>query len=209
MSETKTYYYLRGNNIFARDGEIGTPPLTSQQVQLGETWEDAQVNKYVLLSDQQAAFYEANPAASAKEVWNMELTPPPPPYEPTLEEAKKQKIAELMAYDSSPAVNGFYITRGGHTIETWLKPEERHSLNIMLNGARKMGMTEMPLSFKGIQITESIDNLDMMLTAIEMYAYQAVAYRDSVLVTAIESCQTNQEVYDYDFTIGWPAKPNF
>jgi hypothetical protein len=34
---------------------------------LGETWKDYLDNKWVLLSDEQKAFYEANPNASVKQ----------------------------------------------------------------------------------------------------------------------------------------------
>lgn len=53
-------------------------PLKAEEYNnLGETWDDYNNNKWVLLNDDQKAFYEANPNASVKEVWDMQITPAP------------------------------------------------------------------------------------------------------------------------------------
>jgi len=202
MSQKK-YYYLHKSGVIAIDSE-----LTKQcGFNIGETYADIKDGKFAAMSLGQVGFWETNPSAQVKEIWDCELTPEPPPYVQTLEEVKLQKIADLMAYDASNAVNGFYITRDGNTFELWLKPEERASLSILLNGARKVGLTELSLSFGGLQITETIDNMELMQFVIEKYAYEAVVHRDGVHRAAIESCQTIQEVDNYDFTTGWPLKP--
>ena len=73
---------------------------------IGESIEDFYDNKWVLLSDEQVAFHEANPNASLREVWNMELTPAP---ERTIDDAKREKIAEIERYDTSDNVNSFNV----------------------------------------------------------------------------------------------------
>jgi hypothetical protein len=45
---------------------------------VGETWKDYLDGKWVLLSEGQLAFRSENPGASIKEVFDMELLPPPP-----------------------------------------------------------------------------------------------------------------------------------
>lgn len=44
---------------------------------IGTTWEDYVAGKYVLLTEEQIAFKEANEGASVEEVFNMQLTPIP------------------------------------------------------------------------------------------------------------------------------------
>ena len=46
---------------------------------IGTTWEDYVAGKYVLLTEEQIAFKEANEGASVEEVFNMQLTPIPEP----------------------------------------------------------------------------------------------------------------------------------
>jgi len=59
----------------------------------GLTWQDYLDGKWILLSGAQLSFYQANPTASAKEIIEMQLTPPPP--EPTLEEARDIAISQI------------------------------------------------------------------------------------------------------------------
>ena len=56
----------------------------------GSTWEDYLDGKWVELGEQQLAFRDSNPTATIKEVWDMELVPPPTP--PTIEELRTQAI---------------------------------------------------------------------------------------------------------------------
>lgn len=57
--------------------------LDTVNYEVGTTWEDYVAGKYVLLTEEQIAFKEANEGASVEEVFNMQLTPIP---EPTPEE---------------------------------------------------------------------------------------------------------------------------
>lgn len=51
--------------------------LDENSYEIGTTWEDYKNGKWVLLSEEQVAFREENPDASAEEVFNMELNPEP------------------------------------------------------------------------------------------------------------------------------------
>ena len=80
--------------------------LDTVNYEVGTTWEDYVAGKYVLLTEEQIAFKEANEGASVEEVFNMQLTPIP---EPTPEEllwrardAKRQEI-----YDKD--IHHYYI----------------------------------------------------------------------------------------------------
>ena len=70
--------------------DIGT------EVFIGETWQDYLDGKWIELSEQQLAFRGEHPEASIKEVFDMQMTPPPQePIPPTLEEIKAQSIAQV------------------------------------------------------------------------------------------------------------------
>lgn len=70
--------------------------LDPHNYETGTTWEDYIAGKYVLLSEEQVAFKEANEGASVEEVFNMQLTPAPEPTpEEKLQSAKSQKRQEV------------------------------------------------------------------------------------------------------------------
>lgn len=80
--------------------------LDPESNQIGQSWDDYQSGVWVLLSNEQIAFREANPEASVEEVYNMKLVPDPvePDPEPTpdpdpLEEARRAKLDEIVAQD--------------------------------------------------------------------------------------------------------------
>lgn len=67
---------------------------------IGTTWEDYVAGKYVLLTEEQIAFKEANEGASVEEVFNMQLTPTPEPTpEEKLQTAKDLKRQEVYNTD--------------------------------------------------------------------------------------------------------------
>lgn len=67
---------------------------------IGTTWEDYVAGKYVLLTEEQIAFKEANEGASVEEVFNMQLTPiPEPTPEEKLQAAKDLKRQEVYNTD--------------------------------------------------------------------------------------------------------------
>ena len=70
--------------------------LNPDNYETGTTWEDYIAGKYVLLTEEQIAFKEANEGASVEEVFNMPLTPVPEPTpEEKLQSAKDLKRQEV------------------------------------------------------------------------------------------------------------------
>jgi hypothetical protein len=121
----------------------------------------------------------------------------------TLEGAKSRKKAEILAYDSSPAVNEF--TLGGRTL--WLTPEERASLKILLDAEKAAGKTSTVLWHKEQRF--DIDDIDMgllMLIQLELYASEAHGHTQQHLAT-VSSFETNKEVNDYEFQNDYPPRP--
>jgi hypothetical protein len=74
---------------------------------------------WVKLSEEQINFYNNNPNASVKEVWDMQLNPMPT--EPDeLEQLKQDAIKTIVLYDTSDAVNAFTIN---NTVKAWFTVE--------------------------------------------------------------------------------------
>lgn len=126
------------------------------------------------------------------------LIPAPP--SPELIAAREKKIAALMGYDSSEAVNTFFIY--GHTM--WIDPLTRANYLATIQGAQRLGKET--IEFDGHQLP--IDTAVNMIDQVNLYAMQCVG------VTAhhkhnIENLSTVEEIEAYDFTVGYPEKIHF
>lgn len=110
--------------------------LDPESNQIGQSWDDYQAGAWVLLSNEQIAFREANPEASVEEVYNMVLAPDPIEPEPSpepdpLQEARRAKLAEIRAQDEFS--NKFFVSvlSGGvevANVELWIDKDLRNSL---------------------------------------------------------------------------------
>ena len=121
----------------------------------------------------------------------------PQPHERTLEDAKKEKLAALKAYDASPAVNSFSL--GGQSM--WIAPDERANYILTLQGAKRLGVET--VSFLGQAIP--VDNALQMLDAVNLYAMQCVGVTEAHRA-AINAKRVIHTVDEYDFTVGYPEK---
>lgn len=170
---------------------------------IGHTWQDYLDNKWVLLSKKQVAFHEAHPEASLREVWDMELTPAPQ-YVRSLEDAKRQKLAEIDSYDSSDAVNVFTV--GG--IPTWLTVQERLNRQRSVDAAKLKGVERLSFFVDDTEMEVATAEAEKMLATIQLYADECflVTKRHKL---AVESLESIEEVDAYDFTVGYPQSPVF
>lgn len=133
-----------------------------------------------------------------------EYVEPEPTEEEMLERAKDEKIAELVAYDESDAVNSF--TLGGQ--QMWLNFDERSRLQKAVDAKETLGKTSMTKNWGGVEYTFSIQQWKQMLVALEEYAYDCQNVTDGHRA-AIASMGTAPDVKGYDFTIGYPPKLSF
>ena len=210
--KTYHYFYKEGVTYFdvieveEEEVDINTPPLTHNcGYPLGETLADAKVGKFVLLTALQEAFYLVNQTASLDEIWNMELNPPPVIPEPTLEELKLAKTAEIEAYDVSDAVNGFYYIYEGEQRETWLDKVTRGALKDKLERELAIGKTTTILALDNIVFEAPISDAMNMLIDLSFYA------DDAYIVTVnsksiVSKLQEKQDVKDFNFKILYPPK---
>lgn len=125
-----------------------------------------------------------------------------------LEQAKQRKIAELDAYDSSDAINGFDVAAGGEVMSAWLTPEQRSDYKNSLDSAELLGMTEVHPVFNGVSLTLGVDTAKLALAKIQLYANRCYGVTEKHRA-AIGALQTIGEVEAYDFHVGYPEKLTF
>lgn len=143
-------------------------------------------------------------AAGYKEYNEPELTA-----EELLEQAKANKIAEITAYDTSSAVNGFYLN--GMLIP-WSKddpssPNVDKRMCLRQNIADKVALGEENISIwmKGMSFTMPCAQAEMLMRSIENYAYECFNVT-AAHKKAVAELTDIAEVLSYDYTKGYPEK---
>ena len=118
--------------------------------------------------------------------------------------AKKAKIAEIAAYDTSDKVNGFML--GGK--QMWLSFDERARIRQSIDAYHSEGRTEMTKWFNGKAFTFTLDTWQTMLNKLSVYASEAlnVAERHKAEVKALTSIEAVEE---YDYKTGYPKQLQF
>ena len=136
----------------------------------------------------------------------------PQPYVPTLEEVKANKVAEILAYDSSSEVNEFSI--GGQPM--WLPFETRTRLDrrfaVERMKAESQGKTESEvvttLWHEGQSFEMPLATAMALLLALEDYA--TICYDNTQRhIAEVAKLESKEAVEAYDYTTGYPAKLNF
>lgn len=125
----------------------------------------------------------------------------PQPYVPTLEEIKSNKVDEILAYDSSEAINEFNI--GG--VPMWLDKATRAGLLLRFEAEGKVGRTETTLWNNGQSYTLPLEQAQQILIALELYASACYDNTQSH-IAAVMGIESKEEVESYDYTGGYPDK---
>lgn len=120
-----------------------------------------------------------------------------------LEQAKKAKIAEIVAYDQSSAVNAFYLNGEQHWLDFNLRDR-------VFDGNERIaykGREETSLWLDGKCFVMPIAAAQDLICTIEVYA------KDCYNVTATHQAEVNkltniEEVEAYDYKTGYPEKLN-
>ena len=124
-----------------------------------------------------------------------------PVYVPTLEEIKANKVDEILAYDSSEAVNEFSI--GG--VPMWLDKATRAGLLLRFEAEGKVGRTETTLWNDGQSYTLPLEQAQQILIALELYASACYDNTQSH-IAAVNAMESKEAVEAYDYTTGYPQK---
>lgn len=119
----------------------------------------------------------------------------------TLTLAKKAKIAEIDAYDTSSAVNGFILN--GERV--WLDKSMRVGLMNSTNITKTMGQPTTTLWLGESKMEVPCDTAIQLLSALEMYALECFNVT-AAHKKAVSELTSIEEVEKYDITAGYPAQ---
>ena len=162
--------------------------------------EGQSVTKYI-----DGSLFSGIPSVELLEQWGFEeyLEPTPTP-EQLLQRAKDAKLADLEAYDLSEAVDSFSIN--GNIM--WLTVEERQQIATQISANEAAGRTEMTRWFNGHPFCFPLTLWQQMLTALEVYAGDAINVTESHKA-AINALESVEDVEAYQFDSGYPQKLAF
>ena len=162
--------------------------------------EGQSVTKYI-----DGSLFTGIPSEELLEQWGFEeWHEPEPTPEQLLQRAKANKIAELEAYDASDAVNSFTID--GNPM--WLTVDERQQIATQISANEAVGRETMTRWFGGQSFTFPLTVWKQMLTALEVYAGDALNVTEGHRA-AIEALSSVEDIEGYDLTEGYPEKLSF
>lgn len=122
-------------------------------------------------------------------------------YNDVIASAKREKTAEIDAYDTSPAVNGFVLN--GERV--WLDFELRDRVYQGNERLQRIGRTDTTLWLGKQCYNLSIEQAQNIISHIEAYAkdcYNVTAQHKA----AVEKMQTVEDVLGYDYKKGYPEQ---
>ena len=119
----------------------------------------------------------------------------------TLEKAKKEKLAAILAYDTSSDVNGFILNGN----KVWLDKETRVGLMNSTQITRDMGQDTTTMWFDGYKLEVRCDMAIMLLSSLEMYALECFNVT-AAHKKAVSELTTIEEVEAYDYKVGYPKQ---
>lgn len=125
-------------------------------------------------------------------------------YEPTVDEIRAQKLAELRAYDASEAVNQFFI----NDVPGWLNKSTRVGLmnSIAVEKEARREVTSIWLGDTCFVLP--IEKATDMLNQVELYALTCYNVTQGH-IHSINQLETKEEIEAYDYKQGYPSKLNF
>ena len=117
----------------------------------------------------------------------------------TLEKAKKEKLAAILAYDTSSDVNGFMLNGN----KVWLDKETRVGLMNSTTIAKSVGQKTTTLWLGSMKLVVDCDKAIQLLSALEMYALECFNVTASHK-QAVSELTTIEEVEAYNYKLGYP-----
>lgn len=161
-------------------------------------------NKIVIIKDGMQIF---NPTEEMllEDDWIEHI---PVRHEPTEEEIfnkeKEYKIDEILRYDSSNEVNGFYINGQ----ELWLDKATRVGLKLRFDAEIADGKTNTTIWYEGTPFKLELINALQMLNDIELYA--SVCYDNTQThIANVNEIKDLETLKNYDYRTGYPDKLRF
>lgn len=131
-------------------------------------------------------------------------TKPEPTAEELFERAKSELKQSIINYDSSDAVNIFFMG----DMPMWLDKATRAGLMLRFQSEQAIGKEETTLWYDTHSFTLPIATATQMLYAIEVYASACYDNTQKHLANA-DKISSIEEIEAYDCTIGYPDKLTF
>ena len=116
-----------------------------------------------------------------------------------LNSAKASVLADIEAYDTSTAVNGFMLN--GQRV--WLDKATRVGLMNSTSIAKAMGQPTTTLWLGDVKLVVECDKAIQLLSALEMYALECFNVT-AAHKKAVSEMSTVESVLAYDYTAGYP-----
>lgn len=113
--------------------------------------------------------------------------------------AKATVLADIDAYDHSPAVNSFYI----NGIRTWAEKEERMGFQQNIADKVALGFKEITWWFDGMPITLPCEKAEQLRLHLENYAFDCFNVT-AAHKKAVSELKSIEEVLSYDYKTGYP-----
>ena len=114
------------------------------------------------------------------------------------------KIKEINKYDTSTAVNSFYI----NDIEVWLDKSTRTGLMLRFQSELALGDIMTTLWYGDMEFILPLNTAMQMLYALEKYASQCYDNTKKHL-SEVKKLTTIEDINNYDYTTGYPEKLKF
>lgn len=133
--------------------------------------------------------------------WEEHVTPI---YEPTIDDYRKRKKDEILAYDSSDEINQFCIQEQGVRLDK----ATRAGLMLRFNAEIAIGKETTTLWYEGSMFELPTANAIQMFYAIEVYASECYDNTQRHLAE-VDKLQTKEEIEAYDYRSGYPRQLEF
>ena len=117
---------------------------------------------------------------------------------------KQYKINDIIKYDSSSEVNGFYL----NDELVWLSKDMRVGLVNSTTIEKNAGIQETTLWFNGHSLVISVDKVLEILAALEIYAKKCYN-KTQEHIAEVNYLEDVKGVDSYDYTVGYPEKLHF
>lgn len=124
--------------------------------------------------------------------------------EQILIEAKRAKVVEIKNYDSSSAINEFYLN--GESL--WFDKSTRGDLKFRFEAEEKIGKENTILWYNNKEYLLSLSDAVQLLYALEIYAAECYDNTRRHL-NNVSNIQNIDDLAAYDYTAGYPEKLHF
>ena len=134
----------------------------------------------------------------------VEYIIPDPTEEEILRNTKSQIVKDIERYDASSDVNEFTVAEQA----VWLDKATRAGFLLRFQAEKAQGVEDTVLWYNGQQFSLKVDQAIQMLYAIELYA--SACYDNTQRhIANINAMTEEDELQEYDYTVGYPAKLSF